>query len=67
MAIHKGRLTSRVSVTLDRTDHKFLERIAGEQERSVSWVAARAIHLFVAKASEGSGPVPGFDPPAKEQ
>jgi hypothetical protein len=67
MAARKGKVTSRVSVTLDKADHEFLERIAGERERSVSWVAARAIHLFVAAANKGSGPVPGFDPPAEER
>jgi hypothetical protein len=64
MATHKAKgQTSRVSVTLDRTDHEFLERLATDQERSVSWVAARAIHLFVSEARKGSGPVPGFDSP----
>jgi hypothetical protein len=66
VATRKGKVTSRVSVTLDRADHEFLARIAGEQDRSVSWVAARAIHLFVAEASKAPGPVPGFDPPGRE-
>jgi predicted transcriptional regulator len=61
-----GSRTSRVSVTLDQADHEFLERLAGEQERSVSWVAARAIHLFLADARKMSGTVPGFEPPAKD-
>jgi hypothetical protein len=68
MAARKdNKETSRVSVTLDRADHEFLERLAGEQERSVSWVAARAIHLFLIEARKLSGPVPGFGPPARDR
>lgn len=61
---NRGKVTtSRVSVTVDRADHEFLARIAAEEERSVSWVAARAIHLFVAEARKG--PVLGFEAPEK--
>jgi predicted transcriptional regulator len=67
MIPRKSKATSRVSVTLDREDHEFLERIASAQDRSVSWVAARAIHLFVAEARKSSGPVVGFDQPSRER
>ena len=67
MGVRKGnKPTSRLSVTVARGDHEFLERLAKDQERSVSWVAARAIHLFVAEAKRTDGPVPGFERPAKE-
>lgn len=67
MAAQKGnKATSRLSVTVERADQEFLERIAKDQDRSVSWVAARAIHLFVADARRKEGPVPGFEGPGKE-
>jgi predicted transcriptional regulator len=66
MVSRKAGSTSRVSVTLDQADCEFLERLAREQERSVSWVAARAIHLFLAEARKTSGNAAGFAAPAKD-
>jgi hypothetical protein len=61
-ASKNNRLTSRLSVTVNRADWEFLERLAEAQDRSMSWVAARAIHLFVinarrsAESPSASGP-----------
>jgi predicted transcriptional regulator len=41
---------NRISVTIDTADRAFLTQLASDQDRSLSWIAARAIHLFVAEA-----------------
>ena len=51
--------TSRVSVTIDQADREILQRIADEQDRSVSWVA-QAIHLFVADIKRGTATAATF-------
>lgn len=65
-ARREGSATSRVSVTLEKTDHEFLQRLARQRDRSVSWVAARAIHLFLAEARKAPDTVLGLDSPTKD-
>jgi len=57
----------RVSVPVEEADREFLDRLAAQQERSLSWVAARVIHLFVAEARKKPGAPPaGFSTDGRE-
>jgi predicted transcriptional regulator len=59
--------TTRVSVTLAKDDRDLLERLAKQRDRSLSWIAGRAITLFLVQARKTEGSVPGLEPPAGER
>lgn len=51
----------RVSVTLSAGDLELLEQLATKQQRSVSWIAARAIRFFLSETRRGSQLVLDFE------
>jgi hypothetical protein len=59
--------TKRVSAPVEKADREFLDRLAAQQERSLSWVVARVIHLFVVEARKKPGGAPaGFSSNGRE-
>lgn len=50
----KGRAHPRVSVALEDADRQVLEQIAEAQDRSLSWIASRAIRFFLEERQKGS-------------
>jgi len=44
------RKPRRISVTLSTQDLEFLQELAASRERSISWLAAHAIGLFLMEA-----------------
>ena len=50
MAGNEPRKPKRISVTLSIEDRGLLQEIAASKERSISWMAAHAIGLFLSEA-----------------
>jgi predicted transcriptional regulator len=50
----KGSKTRRISVQLSIEEIEALQKVASASERSVSWVAARAIRIYLADSQKDS-------------
>lgn len=56
----EGKLP-RVTISLEPASLEELERLALEQERSVSWIAGRAIRFYLAERRKGSQLILDFE------
>lgn len=62
----KGSKPKRISVSLTPEEAGALQEIARTSERSLSWVAARAIRLYLADSQKGSRAVAASGTPGAE-
>jgi predicted transcriptional regulator len=53
----------RLSVGLDPDDRDFLEKLASERDRSLSWMASHAIRFYLAEMRKGSALALRFEAP----